>query len=213
MSGRSRVVALVAVVAVVASACGGGGGRGSRRTSSSTSPTSQAAGSSTAQPHGSAAGESGTAEGSAAPGATGRTPGAGAKDAAASGASPAASGTKVEDDEARAAGFQTLICAKQTYGKTTDYRLVTPQTLKACKPELDFVDDGQSTGPTVVSVKGPSQHEFRAAVRSRSGSCFALRDRAGPDNPRGAVTYSKTAGTSCRATSPPDSSYSAKGWI
>lgn len=108
---------------------------------------------------------------------------------------------RAQDRAAQSSLRNGLTTAKEIFTDNEDYTEADALTLGGAEPSLDFRDGGNSTGPKDVSVAAPSQTEFVAAVLSKSGECFYVRDDAS-----GAGTqYDRSDGPGCDAASPPGS--------
>jgi hypothetical protein len=114
------------------------------------------------------------------------------------------------DREAQSSLRNTITAAKAIWTDYHDYRLATPPILQQNEGGLTFVDaNTDSTGPTTVSSGSSGPTTFFAAVKSRSGVCWYLRD----------ITTGANAGTmwnharylsSCRASVEPVSTWTAE---
>ena len=88
-----------------------------------------------------------------------------------------------------------LTAAKTIYTDGEDYRAATTTALAGVEPSLQFVaGDADSTGPNMVSVATPSANEIVMAAKSRSGTCYAIRD-----NTQGPGTQFATVSGDCNA--------------
>ncbi len=90
--------------------------------------------------------------------------------------------------------------AKVIWTDHHDYRIATPPNLQHLEPSLAFVDaNTDSNGPTMVSSGSSGPTTFYAAVKSRSGACWYIRDvTAGPN--AGTVWNLARHLDSCRAS-------------
>jgi hypothetical protein len=68
-----------------------------------------------------------------------------------------------------------MTAARVIWTQQGSYDGVTPERLSAQEPAVTFVRGRPSAGPFMVSV-GALPGEITFAVRSKSGTCFAIRD-------------------------------------
>jgi hypothetical protein len=92
------------------------------------------------------------------------------------------------------------------YLRTGSYESVTPQALREKNDDLQFVVDGASTGPEVVSMKVVAPRHFRIAVHG-AGTCWGVREEGRQNNV--ATLYAKRPGptSECKATSFQDADF------
>lgn len=104
-----------------------------------------------------------------------------------------------QDDNARLNARAALAFARLVYLKNGSFAEVTPKALKQDNPDLRIVDDGPSTGSSVLSVKVVSPTHLRIAVYGDK-TCWGVREQgSGTEVPTG---YAKKPGPAaeCRAT-------------
>jgi type IV pilus assembly protein PilA len=96
-----------------------------------------------------------------------------------------------------------LVAAKTAYTDDSDYVNADNAGLSAIEPSLNYLDAGDSTGPSVVSIDisdagaGVDNQVWSAAALSESGVCFFLSDNAtGPGTQYG-EDATATAATTC----------------
>jgi len=108
------------------------------------------------------------------------------------------------DDRARFNAKSALISARVVYLTTQSYENVTTDLLSRKNPELRFVDDRPSTGPTVLSVKVQGPRQVSLAVYGVR-TCWGIREEGRPAGAGAGVAtlYAKRSGPSsgCTATS------------
>lgn len=114
---------------------------------------------------------------------------------------------RAQDRAAQVSARNALTVAKTIYTEAESYELATPDVLAQVEPGLDFVDSVPSTGPKVVSVSVRGPQEFRAAVLSLSGTCFAVRDQVGPEAV--GTTFASLDDSACTPMAVPDVAYGA----
>jgi type IV pilus assembly protein PilA len=91
--------------------------------------------------------------------------------------------------------------AKVIYSDHGDYTEATVAALAATEPAIGFVDaTTPSSGPDAVSVDSVSTTYFVAAARSKSGTCYLVRDDASVGGT--GERYARTTG-SCSASAAP----------
>ena len=101
----------------------------------------------------------------------------------------------------------SMAVAKQTFAASHTYLSVTPQSLTAAQPGTTFIVNGESTGPTIVSVFAVSQGEIRFAVKDAAGKCHGVRDvepgtfTGGEAPPAGTRWATREVSTTCTASS------------
>jgi hypothetical protein len=79
------------------------------------------------------------------------------------------------DNDAKFNAKAALISARVVYLTTQSYVGATTTLLKEKNPGLDFVADGPSAGPAVLSVKRLGSREFRIAVFG-SKTCWGIQE-------------------------------------
>lgn len=86
----------------------------------------------------------------------------------------------VHDRAAQAALRSSLVAAISYFIDYDTYEGLTPALIVEIEPSLDYVGaERLSTDPAVVSITVPHDKAgmvYAAAVRSESGTCFAIRD-------------------------------------
>ena len=93
---------------------------------------------------------------------------------------------RAQDRAAQSSLRNTLTAAKTAYTDSGDYSKSRSAALAAVEPSLTYVAGNiVSTGPTNVSARvssvvasPPDRQVFSAAVLSKSGTCFWIRDQA-----------------------------------
>ncbi|HVL82217.1 MAG TPA: hypothetical protein VM840_11580 [Actinomycetota bacterium] len=116
------------------------------------------------------------------------------------------------DTDAKNSLRDALAAAKTLYTDTNDYRVATPERLKEELPELDFVSDGPSDGPTKIGVRTPSPDEIVMVAFSPSGRCFAIREDNSVQG-KGITFANKAADANmCRVAEFTGGNFSATGW-
>ena len=116
---------------------------------------------------------------------------------------------RAQDRAAQSSLRNALTAAKTAYTDNSDYSKSTSAAtdLPAIEPSLTYVDGvAASTGPKDVSVQvsnatGTDKQVWAAAVSSKSGKCFWIRDQA--TAPAGALLPAGTffdAGATCTGT-------------
>ena len=85
------------------------------------------------------------------------------------------------DTAAKESAASALETGRILFTDHATYRDVTPVELDAAEPSMDFVDeitnsDGPGESSTWVPDRATTGHIFVAAVYSRSGRCFFVRD-------------------------------------
>ena len=116
------------------------------------------------------------------------------------------------NDKAAQSGLRNaLVAAKTCFTDSDTYLGCNAAKLGTIETSLSFNDAGNSTGPTVVSVGAPADTVWFAAAKSKSGTCFYIRDRA-TGAPGGTDFAKDTAAANCTASANPAGGYSAAGW-
>ena len=88
---------------------------------------------------------------------------------------------RAQDRAAQSSLRNTVTSAKVLYTDNEDYSVATDVALAPVEPSLSFVATGvASTEPNMVSVDPTSANEFHAAVLSKSGTCWYIRDAVDP---------------------------------
>lgn len=110
------------------------------------------------------------------------------------------------DDDAQFNAKWALSAARVIYMSTSSYVGVTTKTLKDKISALEFVDDGASSGPTVISLKVVDPKHLRLAAYGK-GTCWGVREEGRPGGI--ATLYAKRAGATndCKATSFKDTDF------
>ncbi len=91
---------------------------------------------------------------------------------------------RAQDRAAQSSLRNALTAAKTAYTDNSDYSKSTDTDLAAIEPSLSYeAADTESTGPKDVSVAvsnvtGTDQQIWAAAVLSKSGKCFLIKDQA-----------------------------------
>jgi type IV pilus assembly protein PilA len=110
--------------------------------------------------------------------------------------------TRAQDRAAQSSARNIVTAAKALFTDDEDYADATDAALDASEPSIDSVAGGTaSTAATMVSVAGgttPSK-VFHAAVLSRSGTCWYIRDSADPANSPGTGWQKDTSSPTCTA--------------
>ena len=118
------------------------------------------------------------------------------------------------NDKAAQSGLRNaLVSAKTCFTDADTYLGCNAAKLGTIETSLSFNDAGNSTGPTVVSVGAPQDTVWFAAAKSKSGTCFYIRDRA--TGAPGGTDFAKDTSNpaNCTATlNPPAPGYGANGW-
>lgn len=121
---------------------------------------------------------------------------------------------RAQDRAAQSSARNTVTAAKAIFTDNEDYTDATTTKLTEGEPSLSFVAAGtNSTEQTMVSVTASDANNFFAAVYSKAGNCWFVRDRAGPSGAAEAGTYWNKAtsvdGAGCNATA---GAALASGW-
>ena len=114
---------------------------------------------------------------------------------------------RAQDRASQSSLRNALTAAKTAYTDNSDYSLSTDADLPAIEPSLTYAAAGvASTGPKNVSIAvsnaaAGDQQVWAAAVSSKSGKCFWIRDQA--TKPAGVATPAGTffgSGAVCTGT-------------
>ncbi len=88
---------------------------------------------------------------------------------------------RAQDRAAQSSLRNTVTSAKTLYTDDEDYTDATVASLGLAEPSLTFVAAGTASDePNEVSVSPTSADEFHAAVMSKSGTCWFIRDAVDP---------------------------------
>lgn len=107
-----------------------------------------------------------------------------------------------QDRAAQSLAREALASAKTLFQFGEDYTAASVTELHAAEPNINFLVAGTpSTSPREVSTDVPDRLTFVAAVYSRTGTCFFIRDQALAGPNRG-TTYARreTVPTDCLAS-------------
>ena len=115
---------------------------------------------------------------------------------------------RAQDRAAQSSLRNTVTAAKTLFTDKEDYTAATMTALTSTEPSITFVTNGAtSADPTTVSVKALSSTEFVATAFSKAGSCWFVRDVAGPGSTTiGGTYWNRVDGTSaagCAADNTP----------
>ena len=111
---------------------------------------------------------------------------------------------RAQDRASQSSLRNALTAAKTAYTDNSDYSKSTDADLTAIEPSLKYNPAGTaSDGPNVVSVDvtnvtGTDQQSWSAAVLSKSGKCFYIRDQA--TGGAAGTTYGSGASTACKGS-------------
>ena len=108
---------------------------------------------------------------------------------------------RAQDRAAQSSLRNTVTSAKVLYTDNEDYTVATDVALGPVEPSLSFVATGvASTDPNIVSVSPTSASEFHAAVLSKSGTCWYIRDAVDPSAVPGTGWAKDTSSPTCTGT-------------
>lgn len=86
---------------------------------------------------------------------------------------------KADDRSAQASLRLAMSAARVRYTDAQDYTVAGWNAMPALEPSLTYVRQNvESTKPTEISVKAASSETWYAAAKSRSGSCYYIKDAA-----------------------------------
>ena len=109
--------------------------------------------------------------------------------------------SRAQDRAAQSSLRNTVTGAKVLYTDAEDYTDATVADLGLAEPSLSFVATGvASTEPNTVSVSPTSATEFHAAVLSKSGTCWYIRDAVDPSTDPGTGWAKDTSSPTCTGT-------------
>jgi type IV pilus assembly protein PilA len=108
---------------------------------------------------------------------------------------------RAQDRAAQSSLRNTVTSAKVLYTDNEDYSVATDAALGPVEPSLSFVAAGvASTEPNMVSVSPTGASEFHAAVLSKSGTCWYIRDAVDPSAVPGTGWAKDTSSPTCTGT-------------
>lgn len=108
---------------------------------------------------------------------------------------------RAQDRAAQSSLRNTVTSAKVLYTDDEDYTQATVGPLGLAEPSLSFVVAGTaSADPNTVSVSPTSATEFHAAVMSKSGTCWYIRDAVDPAADPGTGWAKDTSSPTCTGT-------------
>ena len=104
----------------------------------------------------------------------------------------------------------SLAAAKVAFADRHRYSDANPTELSVLEPGLTFVDGTtESGGQNSISVEPVSDDVWVAAVRSKSGTCFALKDNVFGDG----TTYARYDSATCKGQhAAVAATFSSTGW-
>jgi hypothetical protein len=114
------------------------------------------------------------------------------------------------DQTAKLNAKLTLVSARLIAMQKGSDAEVTPKTLATVHSQLEFVEDGPSTKPTVVGVKSAG-NQLRIAVYG-SNTCWGARQELSTGDARMITARRSGPADKCTATSFSDGDFKENGW-
>jgi hypothetical protein len=116
------------------------------------------------------------------------------------------------DLSAKTAAHDVIIAARALYLEGfRDFRVIGKSELEDAAHTSTLVEDAASNSAEQVSYDAPSVNEFRAAARSDSGVCFAIRYRQ-VESPGEATSYARSRKPICTVAAFVEADFSGDGW-
>ncbi len=115
--------------------------------------------------------------------------------------------SRAQDKQTQSSLRNSLAAAKTAYTDADTYTGITDATLNSLEPSITHVAAGvASTGPNQVSVSAIDASTFVLAAKSKSGSCFAIKDVT---TGTAGTTYAKVTTGACTATNAASATFGA----